>query len=102
MLQDVLFNGSRFRILSIVYNYSKKCLALDFGRLIKGADAVDELERLHVVERVVPKHFQFENGSEFISNEVDRWAYEHSSLSFPLNDSTYGYTWVFQGVRSEV
>jgi putative transposase len=77
-VQDALFNGSRFRILSIVDNYSKKCLALAVGQSMKGADVVDELERLHVVEGVVPERIQCDNGSEFISKEVDRWAYEHS------------------------
>jgi putative transposase len=77
-VQDALFNGSRFRILSIVDNYSKKCLALAVGKSMKGADVVDELERLHVVEGIVPERIQCDNGSEFISKEVDRWAYEHS------------------------
>jgi putative transposase len=71
-VQDELFNGSRLRILSIVDNYSKKCLALEVGLSMKGADVVDELERLHVVEGVVPEHIQCDNGSEFISKEVYR------------------------------
>lgn len=77
-VQDSLFDGSRFRILSIVDNYSKKCHALAVGKSLKGADVVDELERLKVFEGVIPERIQCDNGSEFISKEVDRWAYEHS------------------------
>lgn len=77
-VQDSLFDGSRFRILSIVDNYSKKCHALAVGKSLKGADVVDELERLKVLEGVIPERIQCDNGSEFISKEVDRWAYEHS------------------------
>lgn len=75
---DSLFGGSRFRILCIVDNYSKKCDALAVGKSLKGADVVDELERLKAFEGVIPERIQCDNGSEFISKEVDRWAYEHS------------------------
>src|SRR5690606_15047092 len=35
------------------------------------------LEELRLLEGVKPKKIQVDNGSEFISKEVDRWAYEH-------------------------
>lgn len=47
---------------------------------MKGADFVDELEQLHVVEGVILERIQCDNGREFISKEVDRWAYEHSVM----------------------
>lgn len=37
-VQDALFNGSRFRILAVVDNYSKKCLSLLVGKSLKGED----------------------------------------------------------------
>jgi putative transposase len=36
-VQDALFNGSRFRILSIVDNYSKICHSLAVGQSMKGS-----------------------------------------------------------------
>lgn len=42
-VQDTLFNGCRFRILSIVDNYSKKCHSLTVGQSMKGADVVINL-----------------------------------------------------------
>jgi putative transposase len=39
---------------------------------------VDQLERLKLLHGLVPERIQRDNGSEFISKEVDRWAYENS------------------------
>ena len=76
-LQDALFNGSRFRILAVVDNFSKKCLGLVAGKSLKGADVVFELERIKQEVGCVPDRIQCDNGSEFISKNVDRWAYEN-------------------------
>jgi len=76
-LQDALYNGTRFRILSVVDNYSKKCLQLFVGKSLKGQDVVEQLEQIKQVENCIPDRIQCDNGSEFISKEVDRWAYEN-------------------------
>lgn len=74
---DQLFNGSRFRILTVVDNYSKKCPGLYAEQQVKGADVVEFLNYLKQVEGCAPERLQVDNGSEFISKELDRWAYEN-------------------------
>lgn len=76
-VQDQLFNGARFRILAVVDNYSKKCLSLHVGKSLRGEDVREELGNIHLVEGTLPERIQCDNGSEFISKEVDRWAYEN-------------------------
>lgn len=76
-VQDALFNGERFRILTVVDNYSKTCLGLLVGKSLKGIDVVHELSRICMIENVYPERIQCDNGSEFISKEVDLWAYEN-------------------------
>ncbi len=76
-LQDALFNGERFRILAIVDNCSKICHGLLVGKSLKGADVVNELTKACLVEGCFPERIQCDNGSEFISKDVDRWAYEN-------------------------
>lgn len=76
-LLDGLFDGSRFRVLAVVDNWSKKCLCLLVGKSLKGADVRDALDRIALAEQAVPLRLQCDNGSEFISKEVDRWAYEN-------------------------
>lgn len=73
---DSLFDGRRFRALTIVDNYSRECLAIEAGQSIKGEDVAAVMDQL-VKERGVPDRIQCDNGSEFISKVLDKWAYEH-------------------------
>lgn len=74
-----LFNGRRFRALTVVDNFSRECLALHAEKLLKGGDVVRIMEALWV-----PVRIQTDNGSEFISKSLDKWAYEHGvTMDFP-------------------
>lgn len=75
-VQDSLFNGSKFRILTVVDNFSKKCLDLLVGKSLKGIDVATLLDQICLIENCTPERIQCDNGSEFISKEVDKWAYE--------------------------
>lgn len=74
---DQLFDGRKIRALTLVDNYSRRCLAIHVGQSLKGRDVVTVLERLKQVEGIVPERIQTDNGSEFISKDLDRWAYEN-------------------------
>lgn len=76
-VSDNLFNGRRIRALTIVDNYSRECLGIYVDRSIKGRDVVAELERLRLFEGRRPGRIQVDNGPEFISKDLDKWAYEH-------------------------
>lgn len=47
---------------------------------MKGPDVVAVLDRLKTEERIIPRRIQTDNGSEFISKDVDRWAYENGVI----------------------
>lgn len=76
-VSDALFDGRKFRTLTVVDNYSRQCLAISVGQSLKGIDVVATLEYLKQERGIVPQRLQTDNGSEFISKEVDRWAYEN-------------------------
>lgn len=73
---DQLFDGRRFRALTIVDNYSRQCPLIYIGQSIKGQDVVTQLEQL---ERK-PERIKVDNGSEFISKALDKWAYENEVI----------------------
>jgi len=75
-VSDALFDGKKIRCLTIVDNYSRKCIAIHVGQGIKGYQVVEVLEELRLFKGAKPKKIQVDNGSEFISKEMDRWAYE--------------------------
>lgn len=76
-MSDNLFNGRRFRALTVVDNFSRECLAIHAGKSLKGEDVVRIMEALRVPDKRLPVRIQTDNGSEFISKSLDKWAYEH-------------------------
>lgn len=75
---DALFDGRRFRALTVVDNYSRRCLAIHVDASIKGHDVTDIVARISEQAGQTPERIQVDNGSEFISKALDRWAYEHA------------------------
>jgi putative transposase len=73
-VSDQLFNGKRFRTLTVVGTYTRECLALFAGQSIQGTDVVEVLNRL-TIERDKPEFIRVDNGPEFISKSLDLWAY---------------------------
>lgn len=76
-VMDALFDGRRFRALTLVDNFSRECLEIEVGQSLKGEDVVRVMERMKLTRGVVPERIKVDNGSEFISKALDRWASEN-------------------------
>ena len=74
---DQLFDGRRFRALTIVDNFSRKCLGIYADQSIKGDTVTRIVERISQRHHCTPDRIQVDNGSEFISKALDRWAYDN-------------------------
>ena len=72
-VSDALGDGRRFRILCVVDNFSRECLAAVVDTSLGGVRVVRELERL-VSERGTPGVIVSDNGTELTSCAVLRWA----------------------------
>ena len=77
-VHDQLFDGRKFRILTVVDNYSRRCHAVHCGQSLRGRDVVSVLTAVTQGGRNCPKRIQVDNGSEFISKDLDRWAYDNN------------------------
>lgn len=77
-MADALFDGRRFRALTVVDNYSRECLEIEVRQSLKGEDVVRVMKRIKLVRGVVPRRIKVDNGSEFISKALDKWAYENN------------------------
>jgi putative transposase len=71
---DQLADGRRFRTLTIVDIYTRECLDIAVGQNLRATDVVAALEQLRY-SRGVPKRIYCDNGSEFVSGQMDLWAY---------------------------
>lgn len=64
-VSDALFDGRRFRALTIVDNFSRQCLAIHADASIRGSDVVDVVTRICAERGQAPARIQVDNGSEF-------------------------------------
>lgn len=76
-VSDELFGTGRIRCLTIVDNFSRRCMAIHVDRGIRSPQVVQVLEGLRLLENELPRKIQVDNGSEFVSKELDRWAYDN-------------------------
>ncbi|MCZ0738857.1 IS3 family transposase [Phreatobacter sp. AB_2022a] len=65
-------DGRKFRILSIIDEASRECLALPVARRLRSEDVLATLAELFV-RRGPPAHIRSDNGPEFIATAVQQW-----------------------------
>lgn len=65
-------DGLPLRILVIVDEYTRECLAIDVERRLSSDDVLERLAWL-MATRGVPKHIRSDNGSEFTATVVRDW-----------------------------
>ena len=75
-IHDALEDGRRFRILTIVDNYSRECPLLKADVSLNSVMVIECLEQLKQT-RGLPKTITVDNGSEFFSKAMDAWAYRN-------------------------
>ncbi len=92
-VSDALFDGRKFRTLTVVDNYSRECLFIKVGQSLKGVDVVETLEYLSrekglVPHRPQPEKFNFEYLADF------KWAPHHVLIqATERNVDTKGHGW---------
>ncbi len=103
-LSDQLFGGRKIRVLSIVDNFTRISPALDVLHSYKGSDVVDTLERM-AADYDHPRRVRVDNGPEFISKDLDLWAYQHDVMldfSRPSKPTDNAYVESYNGrIRAE-
>jgi putative transposase len=103
-VHDQLATGQKLRVLTIVDTFSRYVPVLDPRFSYRGEDVVRTLE--HVCAQVgTPKTIRVDQGSEFISRELDLWAYVNGvtlDFSRPGKPTDNAYIEAFNGrFRSE-
>lgn len=74
-VSDQFLDGRRFRILAVVDDCTRECLALVADTSLSGLRVARELDRL-LVERGKPRTIVSDNGTELTSNAILAWADE--------------------------
>ena len=65
-------DGRKFRMLNIIDEFTRECLAIRIDRKLDSTSVVDALTDLFIL-RGVPDHIRSDNGPEFIAKAVREW-----------------------------
>ncbi len=65
-------NGRKYRMLNVIDEFTRECLAIRVSRKLKALDVIDVLSDLFSL-RGVPGHVRSDNGPEFIAKAVQDW-----------------------------
>ena len=75
-MADTLDSGRRFRILTLVDDFTRECLGLVVDTSLTGLRVARELDRIAEV-RGYPGMIVSDNGTELTSNAILAWQQEH-------------------------
>jgi len=75
-VSDQLISGRRIRILTIVDLWDRSSIALEVDISLSGQRVVNVLERLRN-QKKLPKILHMDNGPEFTSLALEKWASQH-------------------------
>ena len=69
---DQTENGSSFRILTLLDEHTRQCLAIHPAWSIRAVDVITVVEAA-IARYGVPEHLRSDNGPEFIANCIQDW-----------------------------
>jgi putative transposase len=69
---DRTADGRAFKILNVIDEYTRECLAILVARRIKNQDVIDILFWLFI-SRGLPEHIRSDNGPEFTAKAIRKW-----------------------------
>jgi len=72
IVHDRTHDGRPLRMLTLVDEYTRECLAIDVARRMTSEDVLERLTDLFI-HRGVPDHLRSDNGAEFTAKAVREW-----------------------------
>jgi transposase InsO family protein len=71
-IEDQTERGQRLRMLTLLDEHTRQCLAIHVAWSIRAVDVIGVIERA-MAEHGAPKHIRSDNGSEFIAYAIQDW-----------------------------
>jgi transposase InsO family protein len=73
IIEDRLAEGSKFRMLCVLDEFTRECLAIYVARTICAADVIQTLQTIMDKHRRRPEFIRSDNGGQFAANDVMTW-----------------------------
>jgi len=71
-VQDRTRDGKAFRMLTVIDEYTRECLAIKVGRAFKSMDVIETLADLFLLKGL-PDYIRSDNGAEFTAKMIRDW-----------------------------
>ncbi len=71
-VEDRTHDGRKYRMLNIIDEFTRECIAIRVNRRLKATDVIDVLSDLFIL-RGIPGHIRSDNGPEFIAKALRDW-----------------------------
>ena len=72
LLVDRTEDGRQLKLLAVMDEFTRECLAIEVGRTFTARDVMLTLQYVFAL-RGAPEHIRSDNGPEFIGKEIRRW-----------------------------
>lgn len=73
-VSDKLTDGRSYRILTVIDQFTRECVALEADRSLHGSHVVASLTRAITERGKAPRSITLDNGSEFTGRALEAWA----------------------------
>ena len=104
-LMDRTEDGRQLKLLVVIDEFTRECLAIEAARSFTARDVILTLQYLFAV-RGAPEHLRSDNGPEFVAREVQRWLERATVRTLYVNKASpweNGYVESFNGkLRDEL
>lgn len=77
-VSDKLTDGRSYRILTVIDQFTRECVAMEADRSLQGKHVVAALTRAIVERGQAPRSITLDNGSEFTGRALEAWAIQHA------------------------
>ena len=71
-VMDRTHDGRPIRMLTLIDEYTRQCLAIEVSRQISAVDVIEQLADLFIL-RGIPEYIRSDNGPEFVSWKIRDW-----------------------------
>jgi putative transposase len=76
-VSDKLTDGRSYRILTVIDQFTRECVAMEVDRSLQGKHVVAALTRAILERGQAPRSITLDNGSEFTGRVLEAWAMQH-------------------------
>ena len=77
-VSDKLTDGRSYRILTVIDQFTRECVAMEADRSLQGKHVVAALTRAIVERGQAPRSITLDNGNEFTGRALEAWAIQQA------------------------